>query len=299
MAGVLIHIGYRKAASTFIKEWFSKHPQLYFSSKKITGFSKTTDIFKFIDSNNPIDFKYFVLSENFTLYRGPKPEKTKKNIQEYQANSCNLLYSLFPNAKILIVTRAPESSILSEYNESIKNGGHCSFKELLSSPSAYTYFECISDYNFTIKLFYNTFGIHNVIVLPYELLKDNPDSFIDHLAQSLKIEPFSAISSRLNSSLSPNDTFWHLKISKAIYTLSKPFGKFGNKSYHTYCNWLEKRDIHKKSFFILIKILTFLFGKKNKHIDIPEQLTEQLKISLEILNNIPEYQKYLDLYCKK
>ncbi len=297
MAKVLIHIGYRKAASTFIKNWFTNHPQLHYENRKIAGFSKTTALLSFIGNNNPADIQYYILSDNFTLFRGEKPEKTKLNIQNYQKQSCDLLYSLFPNAKILIITRAPKSAILSEYNESIKNGGHLTFNELSLLPETHSYFEAILDYNFTINLYYRKFGLDNVIVLPYELLADNPESFINYLEQSMNIKHVPVTSTSLNPSLSPNDSYWLLKISKIFYLFSRPFGKIGKKLYYSYCKWLEKRNSQKRKLFILIKILSSIFGYKKENIILSEELVNSYKISSEIFQNLTVYKKYLNLYC--
>jgi len=296
MANILIHIGYRKAASTFIKEYFKAHDQLYFYNNKILGFNNTFEICKFIDNNEFLNIKYFATSYNFTLYNDYSI-KTKEKIHDYQYSACNLLYNIFPNAKILIITRAPESLILSEYIEAIKNGGYNNFNELIQNKTTISYLEGILDYNFTINLYSNTFGKNNVIVIPFELLQKNQSLFIKYLENKLNILNIDFKLSHINPSLTKNQAYWLLKISKLIHFVLIRFGKLGKFLYANYTYWLGKNSFKNRKFYILIKILTLLFGSKKENIKIPNDIIFNLKKHTTELKNINIFNNFIHLYC--
>lgn len=294
MANVLIHIGYRKAASTFVRELFINHPQLHFKHTGIAGFNNTLELVSLSDSEKK---SYYVLSDNYTFYRGKNPPKTKENIQNYQVNACKILKNIFPNAKILIITRSAKSSILSGYFELIKNGHHLSSKELLSQKESKSNLEGHLDYNFLVSLYIKTFGEKSVIVLPYELLKESPDIFLNHIEKELGLNHFSLPLSSINPSLTPNENYWYLMFSKFIFACCKPFGSIGEYFYNNYIKWMGKKRLYKKRLKYIVNILTILFGKKEENVELPDELIEELKAKATIFRTIPIYEKYLHLYC--
>jgi hypothetical protein len=296
MARVLIHIGYRKAASTFIKDWLTNHPNLLYNNFRIGGFSNTYELVKSVNQTRNNQISYYTISDNFTLYRNSAKQKNKENIQSYQLQSCKLLRQLFTDAKILIITRAPETAIVSEYNELLKNGNHFSSEELLKMDLSKSYFSGIYDYNFLINLYYEHFGRKNVIVLPYELLKDNPTKFISHIEDSLQLAHFEYIKEPINRGLSPNDKYWYLKISKFIFALCRPFGKAGQKVYDQYRKWLGYKSDRKNKLKSLVWLLTLLNGKQKEKIEIPQDLLKILKEKATILNEIEVYHPYANQY---
>lgn len=294
MANVLIHIGYRKAASTFIKDFFINHPQLHFQHNGIAGFNSTKDIATYTEADKTA---YFVFSDNFTYYRGNKPIKTKENIEQYQINSAKTLYEIFPHSKILIITRAPHSSILSAYYESIKNGYHLNSEERLHLPIAKSNLIGHYNYTFLISLYYKTFGKNNVIVIPYELLQDEPDKFLRYLEDELKLEHHAISMSPVNQSLTANENYWYLQFSRFVFSLCSSFGKTGLYFYKRYIIWMGKNRLKKKKLKYLVKFLTFFKGKKSETIMIPEELLSEIKRNNTLLKELPLFEKYLHLYC--
>ncbi len=89
---------------------------------------------------------------------------------------------VFPDGKVLIIIREQESIIVSSYKQYVRNGGPCSLEGYLFPPSSdsriplfdFVYFE----YHRLIRHYMKLFGGSNVLVLPYELFKDDPRKFV-------------------------------------------------------------------------------------------------------------------------
>lgn len=91
------------------------------------------------------------------------------------------IFDFCPSAKILIVIRNQYDLILSTYIQYIRRGGNLSLKNALTTKydnriaffsKAYYY------YHLAINGYIDRFGKKNVLVLPYELLKENQNNFL-------------------------------------------------------------------------------------------------------------------------
>ena len=290
MPGILLHIGYRKAGSTFIRDWFNFHPQL-----KTGGINVNSEFCRYnYYENKP---KYFVFSDAFLLFKGDTPPRTIKNLKKYQQDTCTLLKELFPAGKILLITRSPENCITSEYSEYVKNGGIKDFDELQTNPEAMEYFIGYYDYNFAINLYCNAFGKENVIVLPLELLEDTPDIFIKTIEHRLGLEHYDFSYNRRNPSLSANKLSALRKISSLVYQYTRIFGKKGELLYNRYVQYLGKESYNNNKFRLIISVMTLFKKQKKQKIKVPEELTNEMKSTASVLEEYPLFKKYLIKYC--
>lgn len=294
MTDILLHIGYRKAATTYMKDWFYFHPELRFNFGTFGGFSNTSDICKF----NAIDekIKYLVLSDSFTQYYGDSPEKSKKNIRKFQTDTCLLLKKLFPAAKILIITRAAETAMLSEYSEYVKLGGVFNQEELIHKNETIEYFDGFLDYDFLINMYCNTFGKDNLIILPYELLNDDPGLFINTLEENLGLNHYDYTYQKRNPSL-PDKKLWAFqKISRFVYQITGLFGTKGANTFKKYQKRLEKKSYENNKFVFLIFLIT-LFSKAPPHKKvITEEFLIQFKRNASFVNDYPLFDPYISKY---
>ncbi len=291
MSGVLIHIGFRKAGSTFIRDWFNSHPQL-----KTGGININAEFCRFESDNKWPE--YFVLSGAFLLFKGDAPPRSIANLKKYQRETCVRLKELFPAAKILMITRSPETSITSEYSEYIKNGGTLTFNELTTNPEAIEYFIGYYDYNYTINLYCEAFGAENVIVLPFELLEDAPDFFIEKLEDQLGLERYNFPPHKRNPSIPYDKLMAFRRISIMIYKMAGMLGE-KNKKYLTkkYTQYLERESYKNQKFSFVIKVIS-LFGKENtERIMPPAELINGIRKNADILKKFPLFEKYLIKYC--
>src|SRR5688500_13238402 len=120
--GHLIHIGYPKAGSTFLQNWFRANPQIGYASGGLGGFRSVGHIVK-DGATGPRRVRYRATSEEGLSMPRPHPEQPPSlPLGIAQAEVCAMLADLFPDAKILIVTRGFRSMIWSLYAEFVRRG---------------------------------------------------------------------------------------------------------------------------------------------------------------------------------
>lgn len=205
---LLIHIGYHKTASTWLqRELFTSKSQIFepFSKKEI-GISELgnhiieksiskyshsiidkelkTAIANILQKKRHQTNKLFVLSDENLSGNPIRMDNRNKQI-------ALLLKQLFSKAKILIVIREQKSIINSLYFQYLSRGGSVGIRQFLAgnnpkqiyklNPSHYNYDIVVSEY-------FDLFGRKNVLVLPYEMLKDKPECFIFHIEKFLAIK---------------------------------------------------------------------------------------------------------------
>jgi hypothetical protein len=224
MTGHLIHIGFPKGASKLLQLWFEGHPQLAFCQWGIAGFRSALDI---VDAANepPRDIRYRVTSAEGLSAPPPKSGSARVDyklpslpVRELQANACGLLASLSPHAHILIVTRGFRSMILSSYSQYVRSGGSDDIETLLQRPDTGSPWH----YDFVIGLYRQAFGDDKVLVLPYELLRDDREAFAGRIQDWLRLDRHPLPGARPNASLSPIELRWYPRLTR---TLSKlPLG---------------------------------------------------------------------------
>lgn len=179
----LIHIGYHKTASSWLQaNLFEGH-----------GFKKylsQVEIRDRIILPNALDFDVASVRDHYDSLLGDEVsvisnERLCGNPHSGGYDSKELadrLYACFPEAKVLIVVREQLSAILSTYIQYVRVGGPCSIQDYLEPPNRnqsvlplfdYQHF----DYTRLVKYYYGLFGRENVLVLPFELFKQNPADF--------------------------------------------------------------------------------------------------------------------------
>jgi hypothetical protein len=182
-ASHLIHIGFPKCASTYLQRWFASHPDIHFADNAFGGFADAEGL---ADYASQVDTsRLFVTSAERLLVPILAPlgdytidKAINDQALQAQARVCNLLASLAPGASILIVLRGYAELFHSLFSEYLKLGGREKFSSFveamkLRNPEA-SYF----NYDRVIKMYEQSAGTDRVLVLPYELLRDNPEKFL-------------------------------------------------------------------------------------------------------------------------
>ena len=228
MTGHLIHIGYAKAASTFLRNWFAHHPQLAYVPDGIAGFrdvhgmvreaaSARSGVLYRVTSSEALSSPHASAGEKAVDYdamqRTPMPRA--------QVEACDLLAALFRNAHILIVTRGFRSMVLSSYSQYVRSGGLDSLDDWCSSPDpADGARRSPWNYDFIIGLYRRAFGDARVIVLPYELLRDDAAAFLGEIASRLGLSAVGVPPGRPNPSLTPIELAWYPRIGRPMRALA-------------------------------------------------------------------------------
>lgn len=209
MKKILIHIGLHKTATTWLQnEVFISEGNVFepLSKKdKNKGHSSLAKDFIFDGQGNLLNShddntERINASLESILNQREKHEKTfvmsHERLSGYPHSSgfdsaiiARRIKNIFPNAKILIVIREQVSCILSNYFESLKEGGTLNLKQYLNtkydgrSPGfSPNYFK----YHFLIEFYQAQFGKDNVLVLPFELVRDDKKSFLNILSEFME-----------------------------------------------------------------------------------------------------------------
>ena len=140
-----------------------------------------------------------------------------------------------PGATILIVTRGFRGVRRSGYSQYVKSGGHLTTTELRAAhprrePSGL-------DYDAVVALYERHFGRDNVIVLPYELLRDDPAAFTGALEQRLELRPGLAPVPRRNPSLTPGAVVWQRRLSRLVRICVRPLPRGARPRPSGACTW--------------------------------------------------------------
>ena len=310
MKGHLIHIGAPKTGSTFLQEWFRQHPQLHYAPGGLAGFYNVYQISqlaaKQIDS-----FQYFVTSDEAlsmpsahagTIPTGHTKDSTQLTPQlRSQFNVCQILRTLYPNSKILYLTRGFKGLISSGYSQYVREGGAMSLPQLMKNTLLASQKPTVEeedggglDYTFIIKNYQEAFGSENVLVLPFELLRDDKQKFFAQFEQWLDIPPFEGSIPRINESLSPTEMYWYPRISGIVAKVSR---KLGKKTFAKINTWYVKKVFNNK-FHRIIKLLDRLKpGRALTEADMPPEVLEYFRRNnaircAAILKDNPLYAPY-------
>lgn len=295
MAQVLIHIGFPKAGSTYLQHWFAKHPAMFYQLNAVAGFYHSTDLSKYAESPESLH-GYFVLSaEHLSAWQGEPDIVGLKNtklydVEAYQKKIVATLHGLYPHAKILIVTRGYTSFFQSFYAEYLSVGGVLDFAVLLKNFGPF--FNSVLNYTGTITNYRNVFGEENVIVLPYEMLRQNPVAFTSFIEERLGVkEKFAFASEKINPSLNSNQLFTYKRFSNFLFRIIQPLPYSLQRIVFGY--YTTKLRVKKPNAFI-----QFLSKFNNGAVELPglEQTLEGLKGQAEILRHEKLYEPYLKEY---
>jgi hypothetical protein len=204
----LIHIGYAKSGSSFLRQWFAAHPQIGYRHGQFAGYSRLIDLAE-IAAGVRIRV---TSSENFASPIIPYDDIVPGAYAEAQAAVCDNLAELFPAAHILIVTRGFKSMIMSSYSQYVRSGGVKSLEQLVADAQQ----ENPWDYDALIGMYRGRFATGKVTILPWELLRDRPDEFIGQIEARFGLDHRPPPVQRVNRSLSPIEMRWYPRISGAI-----------------------------------------------------------------------------------
>jgi hypothetical protein len=236
----LIHVGFPKCGSTSLQAWFAERPDLAYAPHSLGGYAGTSALTRAAAAEPPPVW-CVTSDEGFLAPRGrtdTEDQPTDPPVALRVERVCDQLAALFHGATILIVTRGFQGVMASLYSEYVRFGGTRRLDQFHSTdaPRAVVgsmpidYF----DYSSVIKLYESRFGEKNVIVLPYELMRDSPESFISTLEGRLGLPPSSTPLPRLNPHLSAAELVWYPRFSLVSEKASALLGSHRNSAFAAY-----------------------------------------------------------------
>lgn len=296
MANILLHVGFPKAGSTFLQKWFKEHPEIYYQPKHIAqGFYNAWQLADDLQHSNRVYENYVLSCEDFMLWQGRPNWYGLTGTGEYdyrifQQRICETLFSLFPNAKVLLITRGYQTVFSSIYAQYISMGGVQSCEEMMRVNEKM--FTTFFDYNYAIDLYRNTFGPGNVVVLPFELLKDNPQKFQAIIEKQFSIkQKFDFTTEKENSSMDVKNLNAYYRTSRFVYQLLKPFPHhLQTKLYLKYCDIIRAKVPHPALQFLAS------FLRETIQLNGTDSIVSLMKGKAEIFREEELYQPYLSQY---
>jgi len=187
-----LHIGYSKAASTWLQNLFRKEEEVFFvyktdfffpldSCKYKNGLKYYADFFKGAEK-----YRIRIESNEHLLlpFHHPRFKCASTNLKVVETISKRIKENL-PHIKILVIIRNQTDMLLSRYTQYILQGGKASANEFLTELVFSTEnYKKYMDYRYgeVLKLLYDVFGKSHVLVLCQEELKKNPETFFDSLS---------------------------------------------------------------------------------------------------------------------
>lgn len=193
MTRILIHIGYHKTGTTWLRHRFFSREDMNFHV-----FSRyDRDIWRLMRVH-PLSFDAEACRQRYApaieecRIEGKVPVITHERLSGDPHSGgydnkelADRLRQVFPDARILIGIREQRSMILSCYKQYVKYGGGCSLKD---------YVECKNDprrpqfrlanfkYHKLIGYYQELFGQENVLVQPYEKFRSDPRAYVTAIA---------------------------------------------------------------------------------------------------------------------
>lgn len=226
MARHLVHIGYPKTGSMFLQRWFADHPEIAFQPGGIGGCSDVYDLVRQSAAPDPevrcrvTSFEGLATPD---LRAGRIVPDLRRDAQgpdfEAQKRACATLAALFPGAHILLVTRGFRSILLSGYSQYVRSGGDLDFNAFRTpDPEEVEQGRHAWHYDSLIGLYEAAFG-DGLIVMPYELLRDDPARFAAEIERRLGLSHIPPFAEPLNPSLSPEELRWYPRLTRLLRRL--------------------------------------------------------------------------------
>ncbi len=293
MAGHLIHIGYPRAGSSTLQDWFERHPQLVYQANQLGGYDALWRLAEQPDMASD-SLRWHVSSSESIAAPPPRTVRDMGSFEahrERRARVCETLRMLCGGATILIVTRGFRDILGSIYARHVAAGGALRPDEMIDRMGSEL--ETIFDYDGVVTMYRAAFGAENVLVLPYEVLRDDGPRFTGLIEARLGLDAAGPPPRWLNRGLAPPQLFWYRVFSRLAGTLASRLGKWEASAFAAYQERIGGPDLN-RAIAILARVAPRL------HIDRSQAITsatvERLRGRASLLASLPEYEAYAGEY---
>ena len=214
-ADILIHIGYHKTGSTYLQDHCFQPINGY--SSNIGG--SRTRIVKDIAFPDNFVFDPFVCRSLYLPYIDTARDNGLRFVLSHERLSgyppsggydrmliADRLVRTFPAARILIVVREQVSLIRSIYSQYITDGGDLSLQRFLETPEPQLgrmpgFRLEVYEFDRLIRHYQDLFG--SVLVLPFEMMVRDLESFVGQISQFMEMPPPASIAKVVTNSRRP------------------------------------------------------------------------------------------------
>jgi hypothetical protein len=187
----LLHVGYPKTGSKYLQRWFAAHPDLAFAYWGIAGFGDAHEMMA--SATGRAAAAWHVTSHEALLtpladYRDLGAGGISLPTRTDQLSACAMLARIFPDSRILIVTRGYEALVRSFYAEMVLGGASFGFQDFCAALLAQVDAgQDVFDFGAAIDAYAAAFGADRLLVLPFERLRDDPPAFLGAIEEWLAI----------------------------------------------------------------------------------------------------------------
>lgn len=242
----LIHVGFPKCASTSLQGWFDAHPSITFAYDRLAGYDSAVAFARQIALAQSTEEVIVTSSEYLVV---PTSDfRASVDVAEQRRRVCMRLRAMFPDALVLIVTRGYHGVLASSYAQYVRKGGTLGRSQLFgpneeedSGLGVEDYF----DYDATVSLYERVFGPEQVLVMPYELLRDDAREFTGKLEDRLGIRRSGRCPARRNVAVSPAELTWYPRVSRLVNRASAPLGQRQHRVIGRYLGALDRLAIRR------------------------------------------------------
>jgi hypothetical protein len=297
MSEHLLHVGLNKAGSTYLQAWFRAHPRMAYAPVSIGGFNGTHALREFAARGPDEDPAYYVTSDEDLTNAWMRPDNRldidsqldayEAGVRRHQARVCQILHDLFPTARVLIVTRGFRSYVASAYSEYVKHGGTLDLPEAATRFSAFG--RQVLDLDNIIGLYAAAFGPERMLVLPYELLRDDERRFLLTIEAWLGLEHFECDLGRVNPSLSPEELYWYSRLSRLVGACASVLpSPYKGRVYHCYISRVTETNRFRR----VIRALSRISSRRVTVDAVPPECLAPLRGKATSLEHNPLYAPY-------
>ena len=191
---IILHVGFHKSGSTFVQNYFEKHPDIFFSREVLKDF--ISDYHAEIPQVESLVEQDFIFLSDMRLtvnsWGQSEFERVNSNglslndIRKVQKEIALKLKERFPQAEVLITTRDKEQLLDSLYSQYLLNGGR---KSVLKFKADSKNIEILFDYGYIIVLYREIFGAKQVHQFSFNKLKENSSKYVEEIC-SINDFPF-------------------------------------------------------------------------------------------------------------
>lgn len=285
----LIHVGFAKAGSSSLQRWFAANPHIEYAEGGLGGFRHIDELAQRcaappsgavlrVTSSEGLATPYHATAWADLNHQAPPPPPA---FPEGRPRVAATLRDLFGSCQILIVTRGFRGALLSNYSEFVRQGGALSPGEMFRAlEQAIDAGSNLFDVDATAAAFAGAFGRENVILLPYEQLRDAPDAFLRALEEQTGLPRWEGSLAHVNAGLSPAELAWYPRLVRAADRSPLPAA----------INRAALRLVRRP--FVARQLQPFSKAGPSAEESIPPSLIEKLRGCASILRFEPRYAPY-------
>jgi len=210
---VVVHLGLPRTGTTTIQHILAEDPRIQFTSRRIFQLPELRAIYR----DSSMDSRGTLVVSDETLLR-------QDGSYSKMAVTLWRIRSISQSAKLVLTIREQRDWLSSRYKYGVGTGTvSCSFEEWLKSRQG-SDFVSLAHYGALCRTILAFFPRDQLVVLPFELLRDNYSEFFRQLYETLELEPIDLPPGvRRNQSMAPSLLHWKRRANRLSLFQHAPF----------------------------------------------------------------------------